>query len=89
MWIILAHSWWAHTWLQTDLGWGETLQGTTTRSCQGHVKVIWRSNKLKYWIKNIFYKLFENEILHTILGLFCQKFKIQDGRDDSHLGFDL
>ena len=35
------------------------------------------------------FKLFENEILHKIIGLFCQKFKIQDGRDDSHLGFDL
>ena len=30
-------------------------RGTTPRSCQGHVEVIWRSNKLKYWIKHIFY----------------------------------
>ena len=22
MWIIFSHSWWAHTWLQTDLCWG-------------------------------------------------------------------
>ena len=35
------------------------------------------------------FKLIENEILHKILGLFCQKLKIQDGRDGSHLGFDL
>ena len=35
------------------------------------------------------FKLVENEILHKILGLFCQKFKIQDGRDGNHLGFDL
>ena len=26
------------------------------------------------------FKLVENEILHKILGLFCQKLKIQDGR---------
>ena len=31
----------------------------------------------------------ENVILHKILGLFCQKLKIQDGRDGNHLGFDL
>ena len=35
------------------------------------------------------FKLVKNEILHKILGLFCQKLKIQDGRDDNHLGFDL
>ena len=35
------------------------------------------------------FKLVENEILHKILGLFCQKLKIQDGRDGNHLGFDL
>ena len=35
------------------------------------------------------FKLVGNEILHKILGLFCQKVKIQDGRDDNHLGFDL
>ena len=35
------------------------------------------------------FKLGENEILHKILGLFCQKLKIQDGRDGNHLGFDL
>ena len=34
-------------------------------------------------------KLVENEILHKILGLFCQKLKIQDVRDGNHLGFDL
>ena len=35
------------------------------------------------------FKLVENEILHKILELFCQKLKIQDGRYDNHLGFDL
>ena len=35
------------------------------------------------------FKLVENEISHKIPGLFCQKFKIQDGRDGNHLGFDL
>ena len=35
------------------------------------------------------FKLGENEILNKILGLFCQKLKIQDGRDGNHLGFDL
>ena len=25
-------------------------------------------------------KLVENEVLHKILGIFCQKVKIQDGR---------
>ena len=35
------------------------------------------------------FKLVENEILHKILGLFCQKLEIQDGRDDNHLGFAL
>ena len=35
------------------------------------------------------FKLVENELLHKILGLFCQKFKIQDGRNGNHLGFDL
>ena len=35
------------------------------------------------------FKLVENEILHKILGLFCQKLKIQDGRDGNHLGVDL
>ena len=35
------------------------------------------------------FKLVENEILHKILGLFCQKLKIQDGRDDNHPGFGL
>ena len=34
-------------------------------------------------------KMVKNEILHKILGLFCQKLKIQDGRDDNHLDFDL
>ena len=34
-------------------------------------------------------KLVKNEILHKIPGLFCQKLKIQDGRDGNHLGFDL
>ena len=29
-------------------------RGTTPKSGQGHVKVICRSNELKYWIKNIF-----------------------------------
>ena len=33
--------------------------------------------------------LVENEIWHKILGLFCQKLKIQDGHDGNHLGFDL
>ena len=28
----------------------------------------------------IVFKLVKNEILHKILGLFCQKLKIQDGR---------
>ena len=35
------------------------------------------------------FKLVEDEILHKILGLFCQKLKIQDGLDGNHLGFDL
>ena len=35
------------------------------------------------------FKLVENEILHKILGPFCQKFKIQDGRNGNHLGFDF
>ena len=35
------------------------------------------------------FKLVENEILHKTLVLFCQKLKIQDGRDGNHLGFDL
>ena len=35
------------------------------------------------------FKLVENEILHKTLVLFCQKLKIQDGRDGKHLGFDL
>ena len=43
MWIIFAHSWWAHTRQQTDLGWGLTLQGyypkVMARSFQGHLKV--------------------------------------------------
>ena len=37
---------------------------------------------------NVF-KLVENEIRHKTLVLFCQKLKIQDGRDGNHLGFDL
>ena len=32
------------------------------------------------------FKLVENVIFHKILGLFCQKLKIQDG---NHLSFDL
>ena len=35
------------------------------------------------------FKLVENVILHKILGLFCQKLKIQDGRNGNHIGFDL
>ena len=35
------------------------------------------------------FKLVENEILHKTLVLFCQKLKIQDGRDGNHLGFDI
>ena len=35
------------------------------------------------------FKLVKNEILHKILGLFCQKLKIQDCRDGNHLSFDL
>ena len=35
------------------------------------------------------FKLVENVILHKIIELFCQKLKIQDGRDGNHLGFDL
>ena len=35
------------------------------------------------------FNLVENVILHKILGLFCQKLKIQDGRDGNHLVFDL
>ena len=35
------------------------------------------------------FKLVENKILHMILGLFCQKLAIQDGRDGYHLVFDL
>ena len=35
------------------------------------------------------FKLVENEILHKIIGLFCQKVKIQDGRDGNHLVFDF
>ena len=34
-------------------------------------------------------KLVKNEVLHTILGLSCEKLKIQDGRDGNYLGFDL
>ena len=34
-------------------------------------------------------KLVENEILHKIPGLFCQKLKNQDGLDGNHFGFDL
>ena len=37
---------------------------------------------------NVF-KLVENVILHKILGLFCLKLKVQDGRDGNHVGFDL
>ena len=35
------------------------------------------------------FKLVENEVLHKILWLPCEKIKIQDGRDGNHLGFDL
>ena len=35
------------------------------------------------------FKLVENEILHKILGIFCQKLKILDGCDGNHLGFDV
>ena len=35
------------------------------------------------------FNLVENVIIHKILGLFCQKLKIQDGWDGNHLGFDL
>ena len=35
------------------------------------------------------FKLVEKEILHKILGPFCQKVKIQDGLDGNHLCFDL
>ena len=35
------------------------------------------------------FKLVEKETLHKILGPFCQKVKIQDGRDSNHLCFDL
>ena len=34
---------------------------------------------------NVF-NLVENEILHKIIGLFCQKLKMQDGRDGNYLG---
>ena len=37
---------------------------------------------------NVF-KLVENVILQKILGLFCQKLKIQNGRDGNYLGFDF
>ena len=35
------------------------------------------------------FKLVGNEILHKIIGLFCQKLKIQDGREGNHLDFGL
>ena len=35
------------------------------------------------------FKLVKNEVLHKILGLFCEKLKIQDGRDGNHIGSDL
>ena len=35
------------------------------------------------------FKSVEKDILHKIRGLFCQKLKIQDGRDGNHLGFNL
>ena len=35
------------------------------------------------------FKSVENEILHKIISLFCQKLKIQDGHDGNHLGFDF
>ena len=35
------------------------------------------------------FKLVENEILHKILGLFCQKLNIEDGHYRNHVGVDL
>ena len=35
------------------------------------------------------FKLVKNEVLQKILGLFCQKLKIQDCRDGNHFSFDL
>ena len=35
------------------------------------------------------FKLFENEVLHNILWLFCEKLKIQNGHGGNHLDFDL
>ena len=35
------------------------------------------------------FKLVKNKVLHKILGLSCEKLKIQDGRDCNHIGFDL
>ena len=34
------------------------------------------------------FKLGKNEVLHKILGIFCQKLNIQYMADGSHLGFD-
>ena len=34
------------------------------------------------------FKLGKNEVLHKILGLFCQKLKIKYMADCSHPGFD-
>ena len=47
------------------------------------------NRKNNYSTKFSVFKLVKNEILHKILGLFCQKLKIQDDRDGNHLGFDL
>ena len=58
----------------------------------GHIvsdfQMILKRKNNHFTIFSVF-QLVENEILHKILGLFCQKLKIQDGRDGNHLGFDL
>ena len=45
--------------------------------------------KNNHSIESNVFNLVENEILHKIIGLFCQNLKNQDGRDGNHLGFDL
>ena len=58
----------------------------------GHIVVNLQmalKRKNNYSIEFSLFKLIENEILHKILRLFCQKLKIQDGHDVNHLGFDL
>ena len=35
------------------------------------------------------FKLVENDILHKLIWLSCEKLKIQDGRDGNHFGLHL